>query len=210
VQFVGVFLVGMFVFMMGVWVTNGLRSTDRTDAANQAKAAQKTAMIAWQNALEPALSTVGQLNGPVPPTIEPTVTAAAANLAKGRPAGAGAADLLRSAAVLKTAAATVDKVDLVNTIAGRASTCSRPRRCSEPGLDGGGARGLEQAARLSVLAIGAEGATQDRARGQREDPRPVLDDLDPRRLQLVPERAERRGPRRRRPGPGQPRSSPGG
>ncbi len=212
VQFVGVFLVGMFVFMMGVWVTNGLRSTDRTDAANQTKAAQKTAMITWQNALEPTISTVGQLNGPVPPTIAPTVTAAAANLAKGRPAGASAADLLRSAAALKTAAATIEKVDLVDTIRGKGFDLQQTEALLSSQVSMvAGLRGLEQAARLSVLAIDAEGATKDQlaasAKALAQSSTTLIQDGYNSYLNALNDV----GPRRRRPGPG--RSSqliPGG
>ncbi|HUL85160.1 MAG TPA: hypothetical protein VLX89_06545 [Actinomycetota bacterium] len=162
VQLVAVLIVGMFVFMMGVWVTNGLRSTHRTDAANATRSGQKTAMIAWQNALEPAISKVGQLNGPVAPTIAPTVTAAAANLAKGRPAGASTADLLGSAAALRTAAATIEKVDLVDTIRGKGFDLHQTEALLSSQVSiVAGLRGLEQAARLSVLAINAEGATKD-------------------------------------------------
>ncbi|HTG46728.1 MAG TPA: hypothetical protein VK646_03640 [Actinomycetota bacterium] len=161
VQLVGALIVGMFAVMMIVWVTNGLRKNREADQAAQAKAQQKTAMVAWQGALEPALSKVGTLNGPAPPTVEPTVSTAAGNLAKGQDAGVTAAQLLGSAKDLATAADTIDKFDLVDAIRGKGFNVNQTESLLSSKLSiVTGLRGLEQSARLSVLAIAADGATK--------------------------------------------------
>jgi len=162
VQLVGALLVGMFLVMMTIWVTNGLRKNRDEDAAAAANAQRKTALIAWQGALEPAMSTIGTLNGPIPPTIAPNVSSAATNLAKGQPAGATSTELLASAKQLQKASATIDAFDLVDAIRGKGFDLHQTESLLSSKVSiVAGLQGLEQAARLSVLAIAADGATQD-------------------------------------------------
>jgi hypothetical protein len=161
VELVGALLLGMFLVMMTVWVTNGLRKNRDSDAAAATTAQQKTALIAWQGALEPALSGVGTLNGPIAPTIAPNVSAAATNLAKGKPAGATATQLLASAKALNKASTTTDAFDLVDAIRGKGFDINQTGSLLSSKVSiVSGLQGLEQAARLSVLAIAATGPTQ--------------------------------------------------
>jgi hypothetical protein len=84
VQVIGAFLAGIVVVVLGTWVTNGLRqqSTDKQAQADASK--QRSAGLAWQSTVEPAIGGIGTISPGAPPTILPTVGTTIASLQKGK------------------------------------------------------------------------------------------------------------------------------
>ena len=163
VQVVGALLVGMFVLMLFVWVTNGLRRDDRSSADEQARNSRKSALVQLQSVLEPQIGTIGTLNGPLPPTVAPGVSAAADAVAANKHVTTTAHDLLAQARTLNAVAAKIDAFDLATTIRNQGFDVNQAEALSSAKTEiVSGLQGLEQAARLAALAMNAEGATRAR------------------------------------------------
>jgi hypothetical protein len=106
VQVVAAGLVGFFVMMLLVWLTNGLRSNDATSAADQAAAAKRTAATAYQAAVEEAIGTVGVVSPGTVPTVFPDMLQTVQQMQDGKTpdnaatvfddAAAGAADATKA------------------------------------------------------------------------------------------------------------------
>jgi hypothetical protein len=79
VQVTAAVVVGVLAMMFLVWVTNSIREERRTNAANEAAdragASKRTAGLAWQGAVEGAVSRIGTVNPSVVPNIFTTLNA---------------------------------------------------------------------------------------------------------------------------------------
>lgn len=77
VQVTAAAVAGVLVMLFVVWVTNNIRQERRTNAANQAAdqagASKRTAGLAWQGAVEGAVSRLGTVNPSVVPNIFTTL-----------------------------------------------------------------------------------------------------------------------------------------
>ena len=77
VQVTAAVVVGVLAMMFFVWVTNSIREERRTNAANEAAdkagASKRTAGLAWQGAVEGAVSRLGTVNPSVVPDIFKTL-----------------------------------------------------------------------------------------------------------------------------------------
>ena len=163
VQVVAALVVGMFVLVLLVWVTNGLRRDDQAAADRQARDGRRAALVLWQNGLEPQIGTIGTLNGPLPPTVAPGVSAAADALAVNKTVTITAKELLTQADTLKAVAAKIDAFDIAGTIRNKGFDVNQAEALSGSKTEiVSGLQGLEQAARLAALAMHAEGATKVR------------------------------------------------
>ena len=101
VQLVAVFLLGVGVLAMGVWVTNGLRQDRDEKAAAAAAATRAAALQKWQSEVEVQLGTVAQMqsgSGTLqPPPVSPEVGAAVDALAQGKKPTSKPQDLKKTA-----------------------------------------------------------------------------------------------------------------
>jgi len=161
VQLTTLFVVGVFAMTVFVWATNGLRK-DRAskDAANELITRQK-ALSSWKTVVESQISAVGQLQGDVAPTVASDISAAVQALATGKDPSAKPADLEASAKELGKAAKAINTFDLADAItqqgfdiAGSTALTSSKAELVQ------GLQLYEQAGKLAVLAMAADGPTK--------------------------------------------------
>jgi len=141
VQLVAVFLLGVGVLAMGVWVTNGLRQDRDEKAAAAAAATRAAALQKWQSEVEVQLGTVAQMqsgSGTLqPPPVSPEVGAAVDALAQGKKPTSKPQDLKKTADALgKAADASRGSIwperSAIKGSAGRSRGSSRPGPSSWP------------------------------------------------------------------------------
>ena len=120
VQLVAVFLLGVGVLAMGVWVTNGLRQDRDEKAAAAAAATRAAALQKWQSEVEVQLGTVAQMqsgSGTLqPPPVSPEVGAAVDALAQGKKPTSKPQDLKKTADALGKAADALEGFDLAGAL----------------------------------------------------------------------------------------------
>jgi len=161
VQVVAAFMIGVLVMMFVIWVTNGMRQSRANDQAAQDASSRRLAMQQWQSTLEGQVGTVGQIQPGQAPAVAPQVTAAAAALAAGKDSPTTAADLKSAQDALKAAAGALDTYALADIIRDKGFDASQVETIlTSRNQILAGIRGYQEAARLALLALAAEGDTR--------------------------------------------------
>jgi hypothetical protein len=163
VQLTALFIVGVLVTLFVLWAWRGWRSYRSDDREAQELSTRQQALGQWKAVVEGQVASVGQLQGGVPPIIATDITAAVKALADGNDPKVKAADLEASGAALGTAATTIDDFDLASAItehgfdaaAATALTSSKAELVD-------GLKLYQQAAKLAILAMAADGQTRAR------------------------------------------------
>ena len=88
VQLMAAFLAGLLLFWGGIWLTNGLRSQDRTSRNEEQELLRRRAGSGWQNVVATEVGAIGQVQEGQPPVILPQVRAVITGLAGKTPTGA--------------------------------------------------------------------------------------------------------------------------
>ena len=161
VQFTALFVAGVLVTLFVFWGWHGWRGYQADHRAAQELATRQQALSKWKAVLEAQITAVGQLQGSVPPTVATDITAAVQALASGEPPPSTSADLQTSASALGKAAKALDDFDLAGTITeqgfdARASTALTSSKVELIQA----LRLYQQAGRLAILAMAADGKTQ--------------------------------------------------
>jgi hypothetical protein len=119
VQVTAAFVLGLGLFWLGIWVTNGLRDQD-AQAANDAQLQQQvTALQRWQSQVETEIGPIAPLQDPLPPTLAADAKSAAASLAKGKEPTESPESLTTQADQLSAAADALEKFDLAGAVSGK-------------------------------------------------------------------------------------------
>ena len=160
VQLVSMFIVGVLALSAVLWAWNGFQGYRADDRAAQELSSRQKALGQWKAVLEAQVTAVGQLQGNVPPIVASDVSSAVDDLAKGKKPSASAASLASSADELRNVAKAIEKFDLAGTISGQGfdATASTALTSSKTELEQAFTL-YEQAARLAVLAMAADGKT---------------------------------------------------
>ena len=116
VQLTAVFLLGLGVFLFGVWLTNGLRTSAETDRAAEELTAQQLALQSWQGEVEAQIGKVGQLQDIQPPVVGQSVRSALQQLQDDGKTTVTDDDLTSTAEALAGAADALDGFDLAGAI----------------------------------------------------------------------------------------------
>jgi hypothetical protein len=82
VQALAAFVAGLLVFMGGVWLTNGLRSQERSDRTQREELLKRRAGAAWQTLVETEVGKLGQVELGTPPAILPQIRSTISSLAE--------------------------------------------------------------------------------------------------------------------------------
>lgn len=113
------FLLGLGVFWLGVWVTNGLRDQDRQSTQDAQLQEQITALQRWKAQLEGQVGPIAPIQDPLPPVIAADTKSAAASLADGKEPAETAEALTLESENLAKAADALEKFDLSGAISGK-------------------------------------------------------------------------------------------
>jgi hypothetical protein len=119
VQVSAAFLLGLGIFMFGVWLTNGVRTSRQEDRAAEQRAAQQEIVQSYQAEVEAQIGKVGTLQEPQPPRVGDEIDAALKDLEKAGQTSVTVDDLESSAEGFGKAADAVDAYDLAAAISGQ-------------------------------------------------------------------------------------------
>jgi hypothetical protein len=163
VQLTALFIAGILATVFVLWAWNGWRGYQDDHRQARELSTRQQALGKWKAVVEAQVSSVGQLQGNSPPVVATDITAAVQALAKGDQPKTSASDLGASGDALGTAAKQIGDFDLAGTIteqgfdvgAATALTSSKAELVQALGL-------YQQAAKLAVLAMAAEGQTRER------------------------------------------------
>lgn len=177
VQITAAFVVGFFVMMLLVWVTNNLRADRISNDADAAASKRRTAATAWQAEVESEtgkIGTAGQQGGP--PTVFESMSTALDGMKKGKPPKDAAVTLKSASDDAAAFVSALTKFDLTTTITNHGLsalqattfTDSKDRLITSIGLyqraADVGAQALEatgsQADALTTIAVGLRDSAQ--------------------------------------------------
>jgi len=160
VQVALAFVAGVFVMILAIWVTNGLRQQHARSKAKAAASAQRTATLKWQGEVEGTLGKLGTITQtPTPPVILGSIGAAISGMQKGTvPKGAVAA-LTTAGGDASTASTALGKFLLRDAIASKGFDVGQVDDFLNSQTRLQDALQLyQQAATIAVLAAKAKGA----------------------------------------------------
>jgi len=158
VRVTAAFIAGVFLMSMCWWVWEGLDKNRNQDDAQARAASQQQALQAWKTGLEPTLSTLGQLQGSLPPQIATTLGPAIDALTKGDDPKVTAQDMDALAAQLDAAADSLKKFKLSDAIADKGFDKTQVDVITAAHAEIiAGLRALHIAATLTALAVETPG-----------------------------------------------------
>jgi hypothetical protein len=154
VRVMAAFIAGVFLVSVCWWVWEGLDKNRNQDAAAADVATEQAAIQTWKASLEPALSSVAELQGAVAPQVAAPLAPAIAAITKGTDPGVTSADLDTLAGQLDDAAKTLAKFALADTIRDQGFDPSQASVITSAQSElVAGLRSLAVAARLTGLAV---------------------------------------------------------
>jgi hypothetical protein len=112
VQVTAAFVVGLGVFWVGIWLTNGLRDQEVAQRQEDELQQQVTAMQRWVAQVEGQVGAITALQDPLPPTLGTEARSAAASIADGKEPAEDPEQLTSQANELADAADTLQEFDL--------------------------------------------------------------------------------------------------
>jgi len=148
------FLAGLAMMSVAWWAWENLDQQGNNEDAAARQALQREALSAWgKGNLEPALASVGQLQGGGAPQIATSVGAALDALQKGDDPGVAAGELTALADKLDTAARRLDRFKLSDTIGGRFDIAQVDLITTVQSETASGLRSLAVSARLTARSL---------------------------------------------------------
>jgi hypothetical protein len=148
------FIAGVFLVSMCWWVWEGLDKNRNQKAATAKLSQQQQAVLAWRATLEPTISSVGKVQGSVPPQVASTLQPAIDAIAKGTDPGVKATDLTTLEGQLNDAAKKLEKFNLTDAIANHEFDSTQIEVITSAHNElAAGLRSLAVAAGLTALAV---------------------------------------------------------
>lgn len=117
VQVTAAFIVGLGVFWLGIWLTNGLRDQDAQATQEQQREQQVTALRRWQAQVESGVGAIAPLQDPIAPELAVDAKSAAASISDGKEPTEEAEALTAEADELAKAADALEEFDLRDAVA---------------------------------------------------------------------------------------------
>jgi hypothetical protein len=116
VQVTAAFILGLCVFLFGMWIINGLRNSRDSDRAATQQAQQREALQSWQAEVEAQIGKVGTIQQGQAPTVSPQIASAVKDLKDGGETSVTADDLASTADSLATVADKLERFELATQI----------------------------------------------------------------------------------------------
>jgi hypothetical protein len=119
VQLCVTFLVGLGIFWLGIWVTNGLRADREAKDRDAQTLQQRQALQTWKAEVEAQIGPVAPIQDPIPPAIGADIKTAATAITKGGTPTATKASLAAEAGAITKTADALEAYALADTIRDR-------------------------------------------------------------------------------------------